>query len=177
MVATPSDRDVKRCLLLAAPGFVSARPIATAHVTTAGGITQTGEPSRAGHLAAIQRQIAGQVANPALPGADELGWLMRAKPSMRHATPMHALAKHHQAPEHTVHADGPMAQSRATARAGVHAVGAPKTLEGRQVGLIGRDGGQGDGFHGRGMGLVRCGPGARSCAGMATPFGSDFAGI
>jgi hypothetical protein len=148
MVATPSDRDVKRCLLLAAPGFVAARPIATASVTTAGGITQAGEPSRAGHLAAIQRQIARHVANPALPGADEPGGLMWAKPSMRHPTPMHAFAQHHQAPEHTVHADGPMAQCRATAGARVHAVGAPKTLEGRQVGLIGRDGGQGEGFHG-----------------------------
>lgn len=110
MVSTPSDRDVKRCLLLAPPGFVSAWPIATAHVTTAGGITQAGEPPRAGHLAAIQRQIAGQIANPALPGADELDRLMWAKPSVRHPTPMHAFAQHHQAPEHTVHANGPMAQ-------------------------------------------------------------------
>lgn len=178
MVDTPSDRDVKRCLLLAAPGFVSARPIATAHITTAGGVTQAREPPRAGHLAmAIQRQIARQIAKPALPGTEEPGGLMWAKPAMRHPTPMHAFAKHRKAPEHTVHADGPMAQCRATAGAGVHAVGAPKTLEGRQVGLIGRDGGQGDGFHGRGMGLVRCGPGARGGAGMATPLVAVFAGF
>jgi len=70
MVPSLSDGDVNAFFLPAVLGFVSAWPIATAHVTTADEIKQAGQPSRAGQLAMpIHGQVAREVATAALAGA------------------------------------------------------------------------------------------------------------